>query len=51
MDVTVSLDERHRCGRRSRVVLIPRRWNQVAQDTMLRGDGGQHARSAEESAE
>ena len=32
------------CGRRSRVVLTPRRWRQVSQKC-LRGDGGKQARS------
>jgi hypothetical protein len=32
------------CGRRSRVVLTPRRWRQVSQK-YLRGDGGKQARS------
>jgi hypothetical protein len=29
MGALASPDERHRCARRNRVVLIPRRWNQV----------------------
>jgi hypothetical protein len=36
-------------GRRSRVVLIPRRWNQVRERAMrAAGDGGQQARRTEE---
>ena len=29
MDVLAARDERGRCGRRNRVVLIPRRWDQA----------------------
>jgi hypothetical protein len=38
------LTRAHPCGRRSRVVLTPRRWRQVSQKC-LRGDGGKQARS------
>ena len=39
-------DERRICGRRSRVVLTPRRWRQVGDDTPYRADeGGKKARS------
>jgi hypothetical protein len=39
----VSLDERHLRGRPSRVVLTPRRWRQVAEQSA--DDGGKKARS------
>jgi hypothetical protein len=46
----VSLDERHFCGRRSRVVLTPRRWCQVPKKlTLPGGDGGKKARLTGES--
>src|ERR1700723_1929268 len=46
VDVCGASDECAGCGRRSRVVLMPRRWHQVA--TMLThcaGDGDKQARS------
>jgi hypothetical protein len=48
MDVQAVPDERGRCGRRSRVVLIPRRWDQALRD-VAQGDGGYQARHTEES--
>src|ERR1700730_1753761 len=33
------------CGRRSRVVLTPRRWRQVSWEVFPRSDGGKRARS------
>ena len=55
MGVLMSPDERRRCDRRNRVVLVPRRWDQVSQDDDvgplgatrrdLRNDGGNKARS------
>ena len=36
---------REYCGRRSRVVLAPRRWRQVSRKSFLRGDGDKQARS------
>jgi len=38
VDAGGAADERARSGRPSRVVLIPRRWNQVRK--MIAGDGG-----------
>jgi len=38
MDAFGLPDEQHGCGRRKRVVLIPRRWDQVRK--MIAGDGG-----------
>ncbi len=35
VDVPVRSDETHRCGRRSRVVLTPRRWRQVLEKLTL----------------
>ncbi len=49
VDVGCATDERAACGRRSRVVLTPRRWCQVlekqASCKFLGGDGGKKARS------
>ena len=39
-----AFDEMRRCGRRSRVVLTPRRWRQVCGGNFA-GDGGKQARS------
>ena len=48
MDAAASPDERRQRGRRSRVVLMPRRWHQVLKKlTLLRDDGGKKARSPE----
>ena len=44
MDAQLARDERWRRGRRSRVVLAPRRWRQV-REKFLTGDGGKKARS------
>ena len=44
MDADSADNERHRCGRRSRVVLTPRRWRQVGERNFT-GDGGKNARS------
>jgi hypothetical protein len=38
MDVLAPPDERRKCGRQSRVVLIPRRWDQAR--GRFTGDGG-----------
>src|SRR5215475_13841462 len=38
-----------RCGRRNRVVLIPRRWDQVLRD-VAQGDGGKQSPVSEESS-
>jgi hypothetical protein len=47
----VQADERDSCGRRNRVVLIPRRWYQVCDEASLRADdGGQKARRTKEIA-
>ena len=43
-------DEGACCGRRSRVVLTPRRWRQVPESKLLRGDGGKQSPVTEESA-
>ena len=44
-------DERSLCGRRSRMVLAPRRWRQVGDDASHHADdGGKKARFTEESA-
>jgi hypothetical protein len=49
MDVKAPADDRHRHGRRSRVVLIPRRWYQIRDEASLRADdGGQKARRTRE---
>src|ERR1700730_17091757 len=49
MDADALLTRAHSCGRRSRVVLTPRRWRQVlekqASCKFLGGDGGNKARS------
>jgi hypothetical protein len=47
MDAIVPPDERHGGGRRSRVVLMPRRWHQRGDDCFgnRTGDGGKKARS------
>jgi hypothetical protein len=46
VDVGCAPDERAACGRRSRVVLTPRRWRQVGDDASHHaGDGGKQARS------
>jgi hypothetical protein len=55
MDAGGAADESATCGRRSRVVLTPRRWRQVSRSAMSaltgltrgypRGDGGKQARS------
>jgi hypothetical protein len=46
VDADRAQDERSRRGRRSRSVLIPRRWYQVGQDASHRADdGGNKARS------
>src|SRR6185437_13544644 len=44
VDAGCALDEGADCGRRSRVVLTPRRWRQASQK-FLRGDGDNKARS------
>jgi hypothetical protein len=44
MDAVVWPDERRQCGRRSRVVLMPRRWHQVDGGNSA-NDGGKQARS------
>jgi hypothetical protein len=44
VDAVATQDERRWCGRRSRVVLTPRRWRQVSRSNS-RGDGGNKARS------
>jgi hypothetical protein len=44
VDAVVSQDERHQRGRRSRVVLTPRRWRQVG-GMIPFSDGGKKARS------
>ena len=44
MDAGGATDERVTCGRRSRVVLTPRRWRQVGESDFT-GDGGNKARS------
>jgi hypothetical protein len=44
MDASGAFDESAACGRRSRVVLMPRRWHQVSRINP-RGDGGKQARS------
>jgi hypothetical protein len=45
VDAVVRADERHYGGRRSRVVLTPRRWRQVGENYISAGDGGNKARS------
>jgi len=50
MDAAASHDEWGRSGRQSRVVPIPRRWDQVLRD-VSQGDGGYQARYTRESAE
>jgi hypothetical protein len=47
VDVVVPEDERRESGRRSRVVLTPRRWRQVGEDAFAihAGDGDNKARS------
>jgi len=46
VDVLMSWGDRHWGGRRSRVVLAPRRWRQVRDDASHHtGDGGNKARS------
>ena len=46
MDAAATQDERRCGGRRSRVVLMPRRWHQVGDDASHHaGDGGKKARS------
>jgi hypothetical protein len=46
MDAAAAHDERRCGGRRSRVVLMPRRWHQVGDDASHHaGDGGKKARS------
>jgi len=42
MGVSVSPDERCRCDRRNRVVLVPRRWDQVSRDSDV-GPSARHA--------
>ncbi len=44
VDVGCAPDERAACGRRSRVVLTPRRWRQVGERNFT-GEGGKQARS------
>jgi hypothetical protein len=44
VDVEALLDEQRGCGRRSRVVLMPRRWHQVGGSDSI-NDGGKKARS------
>src|SRR4030081_3522930 len=44
MDAECAADDRRICGRRSRVVLAPRRWRQVG-GVISAGDGGKQARS------
>jgi hypothetical protein len=44
MDAKALLDEQRGCGRRSRVVLMPRRWHQVGGSDSI-NDGGKKARS------
>jgi hypothetical protein len=44
MDAGGAADESVPCGRRSRVVLTPRRWRQVGERNFI-GDGGKKARS------
>jgi hypothetical protein len=52
MDANCATDERADRGRRSRGVLIPRRWYQVLKKlTLLKGDGGKKARFTGETAE
>jgi hypothetical protein len=52
MDAFEAQDERIVSGRRSRVVLTPRRWCQVLKKlTLLRDDGGNKARLTRESSE
>ncbi len=47
VDAAAARDERCCCGRRSRVVLTPRRWRQIREDALprLAGDGDNKARS------
>src|ERR1700732_195752 len=46
MDAAATQDERRQSGRRSRVVLTPRRWCQVGDDASHHADdGGKRARS------
>ena len=49
VDATLREDDAHRCGRRSRVVLTPRRWCRACRDDDLAGDGGKKARFTGES--
>jgi hypothetical protein len=44
VDAEALLDEQRGCGRRSRVVLMPRRWHQVGGSDSI-NDGGKEARS------
>jgi hypothetical protein len=44
VDAEALLDEQHGCGRRNRVVLMPRRWHQVGGSDSI-NDGGKKARS------
>jgi hypothetical protein len=48
MDALVRADEAHPLGRRSRVVLTPRRWCQLRETSSTR-DGGNKARLTRES--
>jgi hypothetical protein len=45
VDAGGATDERTACGRRSRVVLTPRRWRQVGERQAFADDGGKQARS------
>jgi hypothetical protein len=45
VDAMATQDGRRRRGRRSRVVLTPRRWRQVSRGHSRAGDGGKRARS------
>ena len=48
MDARLREDEARRCGRRSRVVLTPRRWRQIG-GSISTDDGGKKARSPRRS--
>jgi hypothetical protein len=50
MDVRAAPDERGRRGRQSRVVLIPRRWDQVLRDSDV-GANGPDARAERQRIE
>jgi hypothetical protein len=50
VDAEAATDERGRCGRQKRVVLMPDAGVKFARSRLLAGDGGKRARLTRESA-